>query len=233
MNLNVDHQEIHKFDALASRWWDPDGELKALHDINPLRLEYINRLAPLSAKTALDIGCGGGILSEAMCRAGARVTAIDAAADPLAVAKLHQAVSGTEVTYLHTTPDEFAAQNDTRFDIVTCMELLEHVPDPKRLLAVCADRVKPNGHLFVSTINRNLKAFLFAIVGAEHLLRLLPAGTHKYSKFLKPSELAAWGRADGLQLSTMSGLSYNPLTRVYALSEDVDVNFILHFTKPS
>jgi len=229
---NVDSGEIAKFDALASRWWDPQGEFRPLHEINPLRLDYIRQRAPLSGKKALDVGCGGGILAESMALAGAEVTAIDMAEKPLAVARLHQAESGTSVNYLQSTAEDMAGKHAGQFDVVTCLEMLEHVPSPGTVIAACNELVKPGGDVFFSTINRNPKAFMFAIVGAEYLLRLLPAGTHEYEKFIRPSELESWARESGLQLKGSIGLHYNPLTRDYSLGPNVDVNYMMHFHRP-
>jgi 2-polyprenyl-6-hydroxyphenyl methylase/3-demethylubiquinone-9 3-methyltransferase len=228
---NVDQAEIAKFDALASRWWDPAGEFRPLHEINPLRLDFIRQRATLSGSKAVDIGCGGGILAESMARAGAVVTGIDMAEGPLAVARLHQAESGTDVDYLHTTAEALAAERHGQYDVVTCLEMLEHVPSPKTVIAACADLVKPGGHVFFSTINRNPKSFMFAIVGAEYLLRLLPAGTHEYAKFIRPSELESWARHASLELQGSIGMHYNPVTRAYSLGKDLDVNYLMHFRR--
>ncbi len=228
-NLNVDEQELAKFEALANRWWDPDSEFKSLHDINPLRLNYINELAgELAGKRALDVGCGGGILAESMALRGARVLGIDMGEAPLAVAQLHQLESGAELDYRRITAEELAESEPASFDIVSCMELLEHVPDPASTIQACAKLVKPSGHLFFSTINRNPKAYLFAIIGAEYLLRMLPKGTHDYRKFIRPSELDGWIRAAGLALRHITGLHYNPLTRRYWLGSGVTVNYMAH-----
>ena len=225
---NVDAGEISKFEALAARWWDPHSEFKPLHDINPLRLDYIDRRTALRGKRVLDVGCGGGILSEGMAQRGAEVTGIDMGEAPLAVARLHKHETGVHVDYQQATAEQFAAQHAGQFDVVTCMEMLEHVPDPASVIEACARLVKPDGHVFFSTINRNPKAFLFAIVGAEYLLRMLPRGTHEYSKFIKPSELEGWLRHGGLTLRELTGMSYNPLTRRYSLGYDVDVNYLMH-----
>lgn len=225
---NVDFGEISKFEALAARWWDPHSEFKPLHEINPLRLDYIDRRAGLQGKQVLDVGCGGGILSESMALRGALVTGIDMGEAPLAVARLHQHESNVQVDYQQSTAEHFATQHAGRFDVVTCLEMLEHVPDPGSVIAACAQLVKPDGHVFFSTINRNPKAFLFAIVGAEYLLRLLPKGTHEYNKFIKPSELEGWIRSAGLSLRELTGMSYNPLTQRYSLGYDVDVNYLVH-----
>ncbi len=226
---NVDSREIAKFEALAHRWWDPESEFKPLHDINPLRLEFIERRAGgLAGKRVLDVGCGGGILSESLAAKGAEVTGIDMGEAPLAVARLHQHESGLEIDYRQTTAEELAAEKPGRFDVVTCLEMLEHVPEPESVIRACATLVRPGGHVFFSTINRNPKAWLFAIVGAEYVLRLLPKGTHEYEKFIRPSELEAWARHAGLQVREITGMSYNPLTRTYRLGADVDVNYLAH-----
>ena len=228
---NVDQAEIAKFDALASRWWDPAGEFGALHDINPLRLDFIRQRATLSGRKTVDIGCGGGILAESMAIAGASVTGIDMAEGPLAVARLHQAESGTDVEYLYSTAEALADERRGQYDVVTCLEMLEHVPSPRTVIAACAELVKPGGHIFFSTINRNPKSFMFAIVGAEYVLRLLPAGTHEYAKFIKPSELESWARHAGLDLKGSIGMHYNPVTREYSLGSILDVNYLMHFRR--
>ncbi len=228
---NCDPREVAKFDELAARWWDPNGECKPLHDINPLRLAFIERHAPLAQRQVLDVGCGGGILSEAMAARGARVTAIDMAASSLQVARLHLLESGLTVDYHCITAEALALRQPAAFDTVTCMELLEHVPDPASLVAACARLVKPGGHLFFSTLNRNPKAYLQAIVGAEYLLGLLPKGTHNYARFIRPAELDGWLRAADVTLRHMAGLSYNPLSRRYRLSKDVSVNYLVHGVK--
>ena len=230
---NVDAGEIAKFEALASRWWDADGEFRPLHQINPLRANFIDQHSPVAGKHLLDVGCGGGILSESMAQRGARVTGIDMGEAPLSVARIHQLESGVEVDYLQSTAEELAAKRPGEFDIVCCLEMLEHVPDPAAVVEACARLVAPGGSLYFSTINRNPKAFLFAIVGAEHILRLLPSGTHEYSKFIRPSELAGWLRQTGLVLQAMTGLTYNPVTRRYRLQRgDVSVNYMLRATRP-
>jgi 2-polyprenyl-6-hydroxyphenyl methylase/3-demethylubiquinone-9 3-methyltransferase len=225
---NVDHGEIAKFEALASRWWDPESEFKPLHDINPLRVEYIDRRVGLENKTVLDVGCGGGILTEAMAQRGAIVTGIDMGEAPLAVAQLHQMESGTEVTYRRATAEQLAAEQPASFDVVTCLEMLEHVPDPAGVIAACQKLVKPGGNVFFSTINRNPKSYLFAIVGAEYVLRLLPKGTHDYARFIRPSELEGWARHAGLQICELTGMTYNPFSKRYALGYDVSVNYLMH-----
>lgn len=231
--LNVDPQEIAKFEALASRWWDRGSEFKPLHEINPLRANYIDEHSPVAGKRLVDVGCGGGILAEAMAQRGAIVTGIDMGEAPLAVARLHQLESGVEVDYRQSTAEQLAAEEGASFDIVCCLEMLEHVPDPGAVIAACAALVKPGGAVYFSTINRNPKAFAFAIVGAEHILQLLPAGTHEYAKFIKPSELAAWMREAGLLLEGMTGLTYNPLSRRYRLKDsDVSVNYMVRAVKP-
>lgn len=228
---NVDDAEIAKFDALASRWWDPAGDFRPLHQINPLRLDYIRQRARLNGSRVLDIGCGGGILTESIAACGASVTGIDMAEGPLAVARLHKAESGAAVDYERTTAEAFAAGRAGEFDVVTCLEMLEHVPEPMRVVAASARLVRPGGDVFFSTINRNPKAFLFAIVGAEYLLRLLPAGTHEYEKFIRPSELEAWARRAGLELQGSIGMHYNPLTQEYSLGAGLDVNYLMHFRR--
>jgi len=231
---NVDPAEIAKFEAMASRWWDRNSEFKPLHDINPLRANYIDRYSPVSGQRLVDVGCGGGILAEAMAQRGAKVTGIDMGEAPLEVAKLHQLESGVDVDYFQSTAEELAVKAPASFDIVCCLEMLEHVPDPGAVIKACADMAKPGAALYFSTINRNPKAFMFAIVGAEHILRLLPAGTHEYDKFIKPSELAGWIRDAGLVLEDMTGLTYNPITRTYRLNpRDVSVNYMVHTVKPA
>jgi 2-polyprenyl-6-hydroxyphenyl methylase/3-demethylubiquinone-9 3-methyltransferase len=228
MTTNVDPAELAKFSELAHRWWDPASEFRPLHEINPLRLEYIDRAAPLSGKDVIDVGCGGGILSEAMADKGARVTGIDLAEKPLKVAQLHLLESGRSVDYRLISVEAMATQHPASFDVVTCMELLEHVPDPASTVAACARLLRPGGHAFFATLNRNPKSYLFAIIGAEYVLRLLPRGTHEYAKFIKPSELATLARRVGLDVANLIGMTYNPVTRRYALGRDTDVNYILH-----
>jgi 2-polyprenyl-6-hydroxyphenyl methylase/3-demethylubiquinone-9 3-methyltransferase len=229
--INVDPAEIEKFSQLAHRWWDPASEFKPLHDINPLRLEYIDRAVALGGKSVLDVGCGGGILAESMAARGARVTGIDAGENPLKVAQLHLLESGVDVDYRLTATEDLARDMPGAFDVVTCMEMLEHVPDPASTVAACSQLLKPGGHAFFATISRNLKSYLLAVIGAEYVLRLLPRGTHEYARFIRPSELAAMCRTAGLSVSGMTGMTYNPFTRVYALGADADVNYILHAVK--
>lgn len=230
---NVDPQEIAKFEALASRWWDRNSEFRPLHEINPLRANWIDEHSPVAGRTLLDVGCGGGLLAEAMAQRGASVTGIDMGEAPLAVARIHQLESGVEADYRQSTAEDLAADMPGHFDIVCCLEMLEHVPDPAAVVAACAELARPGASLYFSTINRNPKSFAFAIVGAEYLLKLLPAGTHEYRKFIKPSELAAWLRAAGLELTGMTGLTYNPITRRYRLNpRDVDVNYMVRAVKP-
>jgi len=226
--INVDPLELEKFSQLAHRWWDPGSEFKPLHDINPLRLDHIDRIAELKGKRVLDVGCGGGILSEAMAARGASVTGIDLGEKPLKVAQLHLLESGLQVDYRLVAAESLAQEMPGAFDIVTCMELLEHVPDPAETVRACAELTRPGGHVFVSTINRNLKSYVLAVVGAEYVLKLLPRGTHDYEKFIKPSELAAACRSAGLDVRGITGMTYNPFTKSYALGGDTDVNYILH-----
>lgn len=228
---NVDAAEIHKFEALASRWWDPNSEFKPLHDINPLRIDYIDQHAALAGRRIIDVGCGGGLLSEGMAARGAQVTGIDMGEAPLTVARLHQHESGVEVDYQRITAEQMATQHPGAFDTVTCLEMLEHVPDPASVIQACADLVKPGGDIFFSTINRNPKAYALAIIGAEYLLRMLPRGTHDYRKFIRPSEMERWARGAGLQLQNLTGMTYNPLTGEYRLGNDVDVNYLAWFRK--
>jgi 2-polyprenyl-6-hydroxyphenyl methylase/3-demethylubiquinone-9 3-methyltransferase len=232
MTVNADPKELAKFGALAHRWWDPAGEFRPLHEINPLRLAWIEGKVRLAGRTALDVGCGGGILAEAMARAGARVKGIDLAEKPLRVAELHRLESGVAVDYEAASAEELAAREPGRYDVVTCMEVLEHVPDPASTVRACAALARPGGQLFFATINRNLKSYLLAIIGAEYVLGLLPKGTHDYAKLIKPSELARWCRAGGLAVEALVGMTYNPLTKVYALGRDTDVNYIVHAVRP-
>jgi len=229
---NVDQAEIAKFEALASRWWDKNSEFKPLHDINPLRSNYIDERSPVAGKKVLDVGCGGGILSEALAQRGADVSGIDMGEAPLNVAKLHSLESGTTINYRQITAEELAEQEPEQYDIVTCLEMLEHVPDPSSVIRACAKLCKPGGDVYFSTINRNPKAYAFAVLGAEYLLKMLPKGTHEYNKFIRPSELANWIRQAELDLQDMTGLTYNPLTKNYKMKHgDVDVNYMAHTTK--
>ncbi|MCG6863419.1 MAG: bifunctional 2-polyprenyl-6-hydroxyphenol methylase/3-demethylubiquinol 3-O-methyltransferase UbiG [Chromatiaceae bacterium] len=228
MTHNVDHAEIGKFEELAARWWDPNSEFKPLHDINPLRLDYIDRAAGLRDKEVLDVGCGGGILSESMAVRGARVTGIDMGEKPLRVAELHTLESGVQVTYRRVPVETLATENPVGYDLITCMEMLEHVPDPSSVVAACARLVKPGGFVFFSTLNRNLKSYMLAIIGAEYVLGMLPRGTHDYARFIKPSELDGWVRAAGLRTRDITGVTYNPLTDTYRLNDrDLDVNYLM------
>ncbi|MES1999327.1 MAG: bifunctional 2-polyprenyl-6-hydroxyphenol methylase/3-demethylubiquinol 3-O-methyltransferase UbiG [Pseudomonadota bacterium] len=224
---NADQLELDKFSALAHKWWDPNSEFKPLHEINPLRLDYIDQHAQLAGKTVLDVGCGGGILSEGMAGRDARVTGIDLAEKSLKVARLHLLESGAQVDYQNIPVESLAAERPASFDVVTCMEMLEHVPDPQSIVRACAELVKPGGWVFFSTLNRNPKSYLFAILGAEYVLNLLPRGTHDYAKFIKPSELSRYARGAGLEVNDLIGMTYNPLTKVYKLEHDTDVNYII------
>jgi 2-polyprenyl-6-hydroxyphenyl methylase/3-demethylubiquinone-9 3-methyltransferase len=225
--MNVDPQELEKFSALAHRWWDPESEFKPLHQINPLRLDWIDANAKLAGKSALDVGCGGGILAEAMARRGARVKGIDLSDKALKVAQLHLHESALAVDYEAVSAEDLAARSRGAYDVVTCMELLEHVPDPASTVRACAELARPGASVFFSTINRNPKSYLFAVIGAEYILKLLPKGTHDYMKFIKPSELAQHCRAAGLEVREIVGMSYNPLTKVYSLGTDADVNYLV------
>ncbi len=229
---NVDPSEIAKFDALASNWWDLEGESKPLHDLNPLRLEFISKQCSLDNKHVIDVGCGGGILSEALAKSGANTTGIDMGEMALNVAKLHALEAELTIDYQHITAEEKAQQSAQNYDLVTCMEMLEHVPDPLSIIQACADLVKPGGDLFFSTLNRHPKAYLLAVLGAEYIMNMLPKGTHDYKRFIKPSELAKWCRQAGLQVSHIKGISYNPLKQAFKLSDDVHVNYLLHCKKP-
>jgi 2-polyprenyl-6-hydroxyphenyl methylase/3-demethylubiquinone-9 3-methyltransferase len=236
MNANADPKELEKFAALAQGWWDPKGSSRPLHELNPLRLQYVERIASaggrqLATMDALDVGCGGGILSEAIARKGARVLGIDLAPAVLQVATLHALEGGVAVRYREIAVDALAREQPQSFDIITCMEMLEHVPDPASIVQSLAALVRPGGDIVVSTLHRTLKAFLVAIVGAEHLARVLPRGTHEYLKFIRPSELARWGRSAGLELRDLTGISYNPLTRAFSLSARTDVNYLAHFRR--
>lgn len=231
---NVDLAEISKFEALAARWWDPNSEFKALHDINPLRLGYIDRAAHIAGKQVLDVGCGGGILSEAMALAGAKVLGIDMGEEPLRVAELHTLETGVEVDYRQVTVEQLAEERPESFDVVTCMELIEHVPHPGSVIDACARLVRPGGHVVLSTLNRNPKSYLFAIIGGEYLLHLLPKGTHDYARFIKPSELDTWVRATDLRITDLTGLTYNPISRQYRLDpKDLSVNYLVTCRRPA
>jgi 2-polyprenyl-6-hydroxyphenyl methylase/3-demethylubiquinone-9 3-methyltransferase len=229
---NADPAELQKFGALAHRWWDPNGDMRPLHEINPLRLDWIDRLAALAGKRVLDVGCGGGILAEAMAQRGARVTAIDLSTKPLRVAQLHALESGVALDYREASAEALAAESPAAFEVVTCMEMLEHVPDPASTVQACGALARPGGWVFFSTINRNPKSFVFAIFGAEYVLRLLPRGTHEYARFIRPSELAAMARHAGLEVVEILGMTYNPLTRRFALGRDTDVNYLVACRKP-
>lgn len=231
---NVDAAEVAKFEALASRWWDPQGEFKPLHDINPLRLDFIDARAGLAGKKVLDVGCGGGILSESMAHRGAKVMGIDLGEAPLAIARLHAEERGVKVDYQRISVEAMAVQKAGFYDVVTCMEMLEHVPDPASVIRACSALVRPGGYVFFSTLNRTAKSYAFAILGAEYVLKLLPRGTHNYAKFIRPSEMAAWSRNSGLEVREQTGLTYNPLTRHYRLvSHDVSVNYMMYCRKVS
>lgn len=231
-SVNVDPAELEKFASLAHRWWDKSSEFKPLHAINPLRLSFIDGLVGLQGKRVLDVGCGGGILSESMSEQGAEVTGIDLGEKALKVAKLHQLESGVAVDYHLISVEDLAKEQAASFDVVTCMEMLEHVPDPEAIVRACARLVKPGGSVFFSTINRNPKAYFFAVIGAEYLLNMLPKGTHEYQKFIKPSELSSWACHAGLEVGQLRGMGYNPLTDHYSLGEDVSVNYLIHTVKP-
>jgi 2-polyprenyl-6-hydroxyphenyl methylase/3-demethylubiquinone-9 3-methyltransferase len=228
MKTNSDPAELKKFSDLAHRWWDPNSEFKPLHEINPLRLKWIDESAALAGKRVLDVGCGGGILAESMAALGAEVSGIDLSEKALGVARLHLFESGQKVDYRHVGAEQFSTEQPGAFDVVTCMEMLEHVPDPASTIAACANLVKPGGDVFFSTLNRNFKAYLFAVLGAEYILNLLPRGTHEYAKFIRPSELARYCREAGLETIELIGMTYNPLTREYSLGRNTDVNYLVH-----
>jgi 2-polyprenyl-6-hydroxyphenyl methylase/3-demethylubiquinone-9 3-methyltransferase len=231
--MNADPLELKKFSDLAHQWWDPTSEFRPLHEINPLRLGWINGRAPLAGKTVVDIGCGGGILAESMAKSGANVTGIDLSEKALKVADLHSLESGVQVRYELIAAEELAEREAGRFDVVTCMEMLEHVPDPAAIVAACAKLAKPGGKVFFSTINRNPKAYLHAVIGAEYLLRMLPKGTHDYAKFITPAELSRFAREAGLSIDALKGMGYNPLTKIYTLNQDTSVNYLIACTKPA
>ena len=226
--LNADPQELAKFGELAHRWWDPNSEFKPLHEINPLRLDWIESIVTLKDQKVLDVGCGGGLLSEGMAARGADVTGIDLSEKPLGVARLHLYESGLKVDYQLISAEAMAEAHPGTFDVVTCLEMLEHVPDPASIVAACAKLVKPGGHVFFSTLNRNAKSYLFAVVGAEYILNLLPRGTHDYAKFIRPAELSRYCRNAGLATSSICGMSYNPFSKVYSLGQDSSVNYLMH-----
>lgn len=232
LTMNADPLELKKFSDLAHRWWDPSSEFRPLHAINPLRLEWINTCAPLAGKTVVDIGCGGGILSESMANKGAKVTGIDLSEKALKVADLHSLESGVKVQYELIAAEDLATREPGKYDVVTCMEMLEHVPDPASIVRACATLVKPGGHVFFSTLNRNLKSYLFAVIGAEYLLHLLPKGTHEYAKFITPAELSQFIRNANMTVDAMKGLTYNPVNQLYSLNHDTSVNYMLACTRP-
>jgi 2-polyprenyl-6-hydroxyphenyl methylase/3-demethylubiquinone-9 3-methyltransferase len=229
---NIDPAEIKKFEDLASRWWDENGEFKPLHEMNPLRLNFININSPLENANVCDVGCGGGILTESMAKCGATTTGIDMGKAPLSVARLHALENELEINYQQVTAEEFAENNPAHFDVVTCMEMLEHVPAPASNISACYKLLKPGGSVYFSTINRNPKSYLFAIVGAEYVMKMLPRGTHDYARFIKPSELDHWARQAELKLQDIKGISYNPFTSMFSQSQDVDINYMVHYTRP-
>jgi 2-polyprenyl-6-hydroxyphenyl methylase/3-demethylubiquinone-9 3-methyltransferase len=231
--MNADPLELQKFSELAHRWWDPNSEFRPLHEINPLRLEWINAIAPVAGKCVVDIGCGGGILAEAIAKKGATVTGIDLSEKALKVADLHSLESGVAVRYELISAEDLAAREAGQYDVVTCMEMLEHVPDPSAVIKACATLVKPGGHVFFSTLNRNPKSYLFAIIGAEYVLRLLPRGTHDYAKFITPAELSQYSRNAGLEVDAVKGMTYNPFTKIYSLNQDTDVNYLIACSRPA
>jgi len=226
-NINVDLNEVEKFNKIAHKWWDPSSEFKPLHDINPLRVNYINDLFPLNEKNILDVGCGGGILAESMARLGGNVTGIDQSEIAIKIAKLHAKENNLSIDYKLLNIEDFLKKDSNKFDVITCLEMIEHVPDPASIITSCAKKLKKNGRLYVSTINRNLKAFLFAIVGAEYILNLLPKGTHHYDKFIKPNEVKSWANSLNMNISNITGMTYNPFLKKYSLGSDVSVNYIL------
>ena len=226
-NINVDLNEVEKFNKIAHKWWDPSSEFKPLHDINPLRVNYINDLFPLNEKNILDVGCGGGILAESMARLGGNVTGIDQSEIAIKIAQLHAKENNLSIDYKLLNIEDFLKKDSNKFDVITCLEMIEHVPDPASIITSCAKKLKKNGRLYVSTINRNLKAFLFAIVGAEYILNLLPKGTHHYDKFIKPSEVKSWANSLNMNISNITGMTYNPFLKKYSLGSDVSVNYIL------
>ena len=226
-NINVDLDEVEKFNKIAHKWWDPSSEFKPLHDINPLRVNYINDLFPLNEKNILDVGCGGGILAESMARLGGNVTGIDQSEIAIKIAKLHAKENNLSIDYKLLNIEDFLKKDSNKFDVITCLEMIEHVPDPASIITSCAKKLKKNGRLYVSTINRNLKAFLFAIVGAEYILNLLPKGTHHYDKFIKPSEVKSWANSLNMNISNITGMTYNPFLKKYSLGSNVSVNYIL------
>ena len=231
--MNADPLEIQKFSELAHRWWDPTSEFRPLHEINPLRLEWINARVPLAGKQVCDVGCGGGILAESIAKKGATVTGIDLSEKALKVADLHSLESGIKVRYELISAEDLAAREAGQYDVVTCMEMLEHVPDPTAIVQACAKLVKPGGHIFFSTLNRNPKSYLFAIIGAEYVLGLLPRGTHDYAKFITPAELSGFARTAGLEVEALKGMTYNPLTKIYSLNQDTSVNYLVATVKPT
>ena len=231
--VNVDQAEIARFEAAASRWWDPEGEMRPLHELNPVRLEYVERSGRLEGRDVLDVGCGGGLLAEAMARKGARVTGLDMAPELLKVAQLHALETGAAVTYLRESAEQHAVDHAGGYDVVTCMEMLEHVPDPARVVGALAALARPGGHVFVSTINRTPRAYLRAVIAAEYVLRLLPTGTHSYEKFIRPSELSGWARSAGLGTADIAGLDYDPFSRSARIVTDARVNYLMHLTKPA